>query len=314
MKLNKLQNNYIIDIMFTERDYMSKEEIEKKGYTYIEEKRKLRSDWDKSDFMSTIEGIIVYKDGYYGVLDKNTGEELSPCVHLSGTDAINDLYMLNLQSTNVGDRKLISVQKVLKDNLDNSYNPYIGSVVRLMFDIFGLPNGVYYISDWSGCKINEENFIKTALRLYESVAEIMKNGGKSLLIYDYGATEEIIEYGRSLERKINGDFIFRIKHMYDTLTPEEKEDLEKRSDYYNEKKDNYVKLLPALSYYVKLRKINFNPMNIERTGYYHEKEPLIDIGENETIYYEDLHEHDKSIIFNKEEFRKGVSLEPPKEK
>lgn len=42
--------------------------------------------------------------------------------------------------------------------------------------------------------------------------------------------------------------------------------------------------------YVNLRKFNSNPMNIERTGYYHMKKPLIDIGPNETVYYEDLHE------------------------
>ncbi len=288
---------------------MTKEEIEEKGYTYVGEKRKGLADWDKDEYMVSIEGIIVYKDGYYGVLDKNTGEELSPCVHLNETDAINDLYMLNFRSRNKSDRKLISVQKVLKDNLDNLYDPYTGSVVRLMFDIFGLPNGVFYIDCWDGCSLNEDNFIKTALRFYESVAEIMKNGGKRLLIYDYGLTQEIKEYARNMEKTINGDFLFRIRHMYLSLTPEEEKELEEKRDYYSEKMEKYVNLYPALSDYINLRELNSNPFNIERTGYFHMKKPLVDIGIDKTTYYPDLHKNEIHTAFYREEFKKGATLE-----
>ena len=292
----------------------TKEEIEEMGYTYVGEKTKSPADWDVYEYPYSTRGIIVYKDGYYGVLDINTGEEISPCVHLSGTDAINDIYILHMHSKDKNDRKFVSVQKVLKDNLDEFYNPYVGSVARLMMDIFGLPNGIFFTRNWTGCELNEENFVKTVLRLYESVAEIMKNGGKKLLIHNLKPTKEITEYGRSLERIINGEFMYRVRREYSSLTPEEEKELFDNSDYYDKKEDDYVELEPALSTYVALRRYDSNIMNADRTEYFNKKRPCIEIGPSETSYFPDLNEYDKKISFVQEEFTKGAALEMPIQK
>jgi hypothetical protein len=284
--------------------------IEEQGYTYVGEKKKSLSAWD-IDLMPYISGSIVYKDGFYGVLDTKTGKELTPCVHLSQEDAINDVQMINAILRDDSKKKLIGVQKILKDNLGEMYDPYTGSIVRVMFDILALPNSVKFVNDYYYNQVDEEGCIKVALRLYESVVKMIKEGGKRFTIYDYGLTNEFRDYCRSIERAVNGDLLYRVKHEYESLTPEEEKETD--TDEFEEKYHKYIRIYPALYQYVELRKLNSNEMNIERTGWFHSKKPLIDIGPDETEYFEDSHDQNEVVALNREAFKEGVELEVPEE-
>jgi hypothetical protein len=191
------------------------------------------------------------------------------------------------------------------------YDPYNGSIVREMFDILGLPNSVKFVNDYYRKPLDEEGCIKVALRLYESVAKMIKEGGKRLVIYSYGLTNEILEFCRSIEKAVNGDLPYRVRHEYKSLTPEEEKETD--TDEFEEKYHKYIDIYPALYQYVELRKFNSNEMNIERTGWFHSKKPLIDIGPDETEYFEDLHDQKNVVTLNREAFKKGVELELPKE-
>ena len=263
---------------------MSKEEIEAKGYTYVEEINiRYNADLHNRD----VYGVLVWKDGFYGLLDIRTGEEITPCVHLSRDRVIADVHVLKSESKDRKEVKRLGIQKVLKDSLgEKLYDPYIGSIVSLMFEILALPNSVYYIDMYYQDALDEEQFKTAAIRIYEAVAKLLVDGGKKFIIYDYGIDREFEQFCKKLEEEINKDL----------NNPEEG-----------------ISILPALYQLIALRKFYSNAFNMERTGYFHMQKPAIDIKPEGTVYHPDLHNQEEAIEISREAFARGVPVELPEE-
>lgn len=291
---------------------MEKTEIEEKGYTYIKE----YNDNPRHRFAAPINGIIVWKDGFYGFLNSVTGEELTPCVHLSEHDAIMDICVINPKSKDINMIKQIGIQKILKDTLGESYDLYIGSVVRIMFEILALPNSVCDHEEFYLKPLQEPECIKTALAIYRSIDQIMKSGGKQFVIYDlFHNAEEFSKYLKELERMINGDLLYRVRYERETLTEEEKKQIKEDSSF-EEKRRKYVKLEPEIFQTIEFTRFKLNPMSVlyneksEILSRRQSQRPVIEISSEKTIYYKDTRKKDEEYYeIYPEDYRKGVSLE-----
>lgn len=294
---------------------LMKEDIEAKGYIYVESYvgTPSKRTWDP-----TVRGIIVYKDGFYGVLDSERGEEITPCVHLSKEDAIKDICVINPRERDSANRKQISIQAILKESFgEKLYSPYLGSIVRILFEILALPNSICkQMNVYAEEPLTEEQTKKAACALYETVASVIKRGGKRLTIFEYDFTKEFEEFRDEAEKRANGELAFKALRYYNEMTPEEKKRVNETA---TDDLDNYICFIPAVYQEIELLKYIDNsssPLHsdrVERVENLRAQKPAIEINLNETTYYEDLHDQSKKVSIRRDAYNKGVPLELPEE-
>lgn len=119
--------------------------------------------------------IVVWKGGFYGAFSKKTGEELTPCVHISTEEAAKSAHY--------------GIQKTIKDSLKDGseYSPYKGAIVTLLLDQMAI---LEPISNGTSCwqsPPSKENLEKIIKALYVLVDQGIENGGMDLLLNDHGS-------------------------------------------------------------------------------------------------------------------------------
>jgi len=249
------------------------EEIISKGYEIVKE-YEIGFGTTQNDYNSYKEEpghfweykVYVWKDGFFGIIDGRTGEELSPCVHLSTHDAEKDVLKFQ---TNQGIKEK-SLQKILIETLGiNQYDPYVGAIVRQLFKILSLPNGNGTYVDH---KISEEQCKFVAPTMYKLVEKKIKAGGINLKVYDYGETQEFKDFCRELEEvvveempefktakkengAITGHDIVELQHVHlDGLSEEARKKVFADMDKYDEILEKYISFSSALEQIIKLKR------------------------------------------------------------
>ena len=260
--------------------------------------------------------VYVWKDGFFGIIDGRTGEELSPCVHLSINDAINDVLEFT-KDQRLSTKK--SLQKILMETLgENQYDPYLGSVVRILFKVLSLPNGDGRFNDY---KITMKQCYSVALAMYKLVEKIIKSGGISLLIYDYGETQEFKKFCGELEAAVlelearaNGVSQVSGEHLL-ALVNSHYYDVRDEYDKYESILDEYIGFASSLEQEIQLKKVTsrspfgLSAKEAEDIGILNMKKPMISITAEKTVYYPDIHNQADYCESSAEAYKKGVQID-----
>ena len=260
--------------------YLKKEEIEELGYTVDDEDYKFEGR-DAAYYNE----IYVWKDGFYGILDRDKKELISPCVHTSKELAKRDMKY-NGRRPASGAPIYISLQKTLIETIgEENYDPYIGEIVSFFSDELCLPKGIVYANYTCGSRLDQEEFSKALAYLYKLTQEMLKNGTKRIKVYDHGDTPEF-------------------KAICDGLG-----ELLDMENCFNSKNEELIEG-------VKFNRRNFmgglTESEINRIGRLMNEKPLIEIGPDEAVYYPDVSREDNekyAIRIRKEDFVKGIPIE-----
>jgi len=220
-------------------------------------------------------GIIVWKNGFYGIIDRSSGEEITPCVHINTNNAIHD----------VGRGKL---QKILKDSIeDDKYSPYTGAVVGLLLEKMAIPESISNgNSSWQR-SLTKEEYAKVALSTYILVNDIMNNGGAEFVMYDHGNESEQFR-----------EFCEKLK------------DLTGIEDYYF---GSALKQEILLKKHTTKSLAEPSEFELETIGNLENMKPMFIISSEMTSYNPDCCEPHTSLLRIKaEDYKKGVDFKEPK--